>query len=101
MYQCLLLTPLSLTYNDFRSLFPEKALPKILLQQTLLMVLMGLDFLYQAGVVHAGLFVSLMGPPPKAFLERSERCRKYWDIEGKDRSTAIKDINLLTWDEIR
>src|ERR1700744_497331 len=26
--------------------------------------------------------VSLMGPPPKAFLERSENCRKYWDSDG-------------------
>jgi hypothetical protein len=27
--------------------------------------------------------VALMGPPPKAFLERSEECSKYWDVEGE------------------
>ncbi|KAI6857506.1 protein kinase [Hortaea werneckii] len=32
--------------------------------------------------VHFAQMVSLMGPPPKQFLERSDRCRKYWDAEG-------------------
>ena len=27
--------------------------------------------------------VSLMGPPPKQFLDRSDQCRKYWDAEGE------------------
>jgi hypothetical protein len=31
---------------------------------------------------HFAEIVSLMGPPPKEFLERSEQCRKYWDAEG-------------------
>lgn len=33
--------------------------------------------------LHFAQMVSLMGPPPKQFLERSERCRTYWDSEGK------------------
>lgn len=32
--------------------------------------------------LHLAEMVSLMGPPPKAFLERSEASRRYWDAEG-------------------
>jgi serine/threonine protein kinase len=31
---------------------------------------------------HLAEMVSLMGPPPKEFLERSENCYKYWDSDG-------------------
>ena len=31
---------------------------------------------------HLAEMVSLMGPPPKEFLERSDKCRQYWDAEG-------------------
>jgi hypothetical protein len=31
---------------------------------------------------HLAQMVSLMGPPPKQFLERSEQCGKYWDSGG-------------------
>lgn len=31
---------------------------------------------------HLAEMVSLMGPPPKRFLERSGQCQKYWDAEG-------------------
>jgi hypothetical protein len=31
---------------------------------------------------HLAEMVSLMGPPPKEFLERSDKCRKYWDAES-------------------
>ncbi|KAI8950240.1 hypothetical protein F4801DRAFT_550285 [Xylaria longipes] len=41
--------------------------------------------------------VSLMGPPPRSFLERSENCRKYWDEEGNwIAATAIPDQSLET-----
>lgn len=33
---------------------------------------------------HLAEMVSVMGPPPKAFLERSEKCQKYWDTEGAE-----------------
>jgi hypothetical protein len=36
--------------------------------------------------------VSLMGPPPKAFLERSEKCRKYWDFDGIVCSSPLHEI---------
>lgn len=54
IHQCLVFEPLGLTYTDFKNRFPEKALNKELLQQTLLILLLALDFLHQAGVVHAG-----------------------------------------------
>ncbi|KAL6709058.1 hypothetical protein ACN47E_002185 [Coniothyrium glycines] len=31
---------------------------------------------------HLAEMVSLLGPPPKEFLGRSEECRKYWDADG-------------------
>ena len=34
--------------------------------------------------VHFAQMISLMGPPPKQFIERSDRCLKYWDAEGGD-----------------
>lgn len=33
--------------------------------------------------LHFAQMISLMGPPPKRFLERSHQCSKYWDTEGK------------------
>lgn len=31
---------------------------------------------------HLAEMVSLIGPPPKAFLERTTKCSQYWDSEG-------------------
>jgi serine/threonine protein kinase len=55
MHQCLLFNPLGISFSKFRNLFPEKGLNIELLQQTLQLVLLGLDFLHQAGVVHTGM----------------------------------------------
>ena len=32
---------------------------------------------------HLAEMVSLIGPPPKTFLKRSEKCRQYWDANGR------------------
>lgn len=32
---------------------------------------------------HLAEMVSLLGPPPKEFLERSKKCRQYWDADGE------------------
>lgn len=53
-HQCLLFTAQGLTFTDFRALFPENGLNPVLLRQTLLLILLGLDFIHQAGVVHTG-----------------------------------------------
>jgi hypothetical protein len=36
--------------------------------------------------LHFAQMVSLMGPPPKQFLERSDRCGRYWDTDGTSTS---------------
>ncbi|TQN69453.1 Serine/threonine-protein kinase SRPK, partial [Colletotrichum shisoi] len=54
-HRCMVFAPLGLTYTTFRNLFPHNALNKDILQQSLLMILLGLDFLHQAGIVHTGI----------------------------------------------
>lgn len=54
------LQPTGPKFHALSDLFPEKALNKTLLQQTLQQVLLSLDFLHQAGVVHTGMFRSVV-----------------------------------------
>lgn len=54
-HRCLLFAPLGLTFTDLRNMFPEKAFGKDLLQKSLILILRGLDFLHQVGVVHTGM----------------------------------------------
>lgn len=54
-HECLIFAPLGLTYTDFRTLFPERGLSKEILQQTLAMLILALDFLHQIGVVHTDI----------------------------------------------
>ncbi|KAI4749956.1 protein kinase [Aureobasidium sp. EXF-12344] len=53
-HQCLIYTPLGMNYTEFRNRISGQAFSAELLQQSLLMVLLGLDLLHQAGVVHTG-----------------------------------------------
>ncbi|KAL1868859.1 hypothetical protein VTK73DRAFT_3475 [Phialemonium thermophilum] len=69
---------------------------------------------------HLAEIVSLIDPPPKAFLERSDRCRQYWDaggswiaatpvphqtlrvrerrVEGRDKGLLLRLVrNILRW----
>ncbi|KAI5203990.1 protein kinase [Aureobasidium subglaciale] len=54
-HQCLVYAPLGMNYTEFRNRMPGQILPKRLLQQSLLMILLGVDLLHQAGVVHTGV----------------------------------------------
>ncbi|EEH08477.1 protein kinase [Histoplasma capsulatum G186AR] len=46
---------------------------------------------------HLAEMVALMGPPPQSFLQRSEKCRKYWDDEGQwIAATPIPEQSLDT-----
>ena len=46
--------------------------------------------------LHLAEMVSLMGPPPREFLERSRKCRQYWDAEGRSRRDRVVPRLLLT-----
>lgn len=54
-HQCLVFPTLGVTLTNLRDLFEKKALEKTLLQKFLFVIVTGLDFLHQAGVVHTGL----------------------------------------------
>ena len=56
-HRCLLFDPLGMTLTDLRNLTPEKALEKGHLQQSLQLILLALDLLHQAGVVHTGMYL--------------------------------------------
>ena len=56
IHQCLLFAPLGLSFTQLRNVFPGKTLNKELLQQSLLMVAISLDFLHQVDVVHTGSY---------------------------------------------
>jgi hypothetical protein len=47
--------------------------------------------------LHLAEMVALMGPPPKAFVERSEECRKYWDVDGMFPSLSDPYLHDRTW----
>jgi hypothetical protein len=53
-HQCLVFPPLGGTLAYLRNLFQDGALEKTLLQKCMAMVILGLDVLHQAGVVHTG-----------------------------------------------
>lgn len=58
VHQCLVFPCLGMSLSNLRDLFEDRSLDKTLLQKFLLMILTGLDFMHQAGVVHTGLFSS-------------------------------------------
>ncbi|KAJ4328613.1 hypothetical protein N0V84_000972 [Fusarium piperis] len=45
--------------------------------------------------LHLAEIISLLGPPPKEFLQRSDKCRQYWDAQGQwIAATPIPDQTL-------
>jgi len=51
-HPCLLFPPLGMTLTQFKNRFPGRVLPKDLVQQILQLVLLSVDFLHQAEVIH-------------------------------------------------
>ncbi|KMU74406.1 hypothetical protein CISG_04479 [Coccidioides immitis RMSCC 3703] len=54
-HQCLLYQPLGMSYTEFLDLFPNKQMPEALLQRSMQLILLGLDYLHKAKVVHTGI----------------------------------------------
>ncbi|KMP05674.1 hypothetical protein CIRG_05355 [Coccidioides immitis RMSCC 2394] len=54
-HQCLLYQPLGMSYTEFLDLFPNKQMPEALLQRSMQLILLGLDYLHKAKVVHTDI----------------------------------------------
>lgn len=63
-HQCLIFEPLGISFTAFRNQFPEGGLNLDVLQNTLRLLLLGLDFLHQAGIVHTGVSFPTSIPSP-------------------------------------
>lgn len=59
-HQCLLYQPLGMSYTQFLDMFPDKQMPEALLQRSMQLMLLGLDYLHKAKVVHTGMFPYLV-----------------------------------------
>ncbi|KAB8356544.1 hypothetical protein FH972_024127 [Carpinus fangiana] len=78
LHQCLLFDALGMTMWKFQNLMPGKTINMTLLQQTLQLNLLALDFLHQANVVHTDISPSniLLGvndPSRISAIEQAER----------------------------
>ncbi|KAI1977516.1 hypothetical protein LOZ53_001539 [Ophidiomyces ophidiicola] len=54
-HQCLLYQPLGMSYTEFLDLFPDKQMPQALIQRSMQLILLGLDYLHKAKVVHTDI----------------------------------------------
>ncbi|RMI99797.1 hypothetical protein CDV36_015940 [Fusarium kuroshium] len=50
--------------------------------------------------LHLAEMVSLLGPPPKKFLERHEKSRQYWDLEAPTNMSSTEQIRIPTDEEL-
>lgn len=74
-HQCLIFEPLGISFTKFRNRFPEGGLNLEVLQNTLRLLLLGLDFLHQAGIVHTGVsFPTSVPSPPRCISPFSLAC---------------------------
>ncbi|ROT40445.1 protein kinase [Sodiomyces alkalinus F11] len=93
-HQCLVYQPLGMTLTELRDLFSDRALEKSLFKNTLQIVLCGLDFLHQAGVVHTDISPNnlLLGVKDASTLLELEQAEQNTPIPRKvlpDRSIYI------------
>jgi serine/threonine-protein kinase SRPK3 len=53
-HKCILYKPLGMSYTDLLRLLPESRFPKELVQQSIQLLLVSLDYLHRCNVVHTG-----------------------------------------------
>ncbi|KAK2036592.1 hypothetical protein LZ31DRAFT_615024 [Colletotrichum somersetense] len=97
------------TYTEFQNHFPGNSISTDSLQQSLLIILLGLDFLHQAGVVHTDIYLSIpiLSSTPVisdfSAAHLGKPCQKYsgnvmpgvWDLfEGGRLFHTVKDAHL-------
>ncbi|EFE37763.1 hypothetical protein TRV_07602 [Trichophyton verrucosum HKI 0517] len=54
-HQCLLYQPLGMSYTAFLDMFPGKQMPEALVQRSMQLILLGLDYLHKAKIVHTDI----------------------------------------------
>ncbi|KAF4997458.1 hypothetical protein FGRMN_3822 [Fusarium graminum] len=73
--------------------------------------LLAWDMLHQEGIFrvydgseqlndahHLAAMTALLGPPPDAFLRRSDKTKQYWDANGEDKHKFLDFLSgVLTW----
>ncbi|KAH9995941.1 kinase-like domain-containing protein [Xylariaceae sp. FL0662B] len=95
-HHCLLFEPLGISITEFRNMFPEKGLSKKLFQQTLQLVLLGLDFLHQAGIIHTDLSANnlLLGVHDPSIFSEMEKS----ELEDPSPRKVLPDRTIyLSW----
>lgn len=86
-HQCLVFTPLGMMYTQFRNMMPDRVFTELLLQQSLLMILLGLDVLHQLGE-WTGTIAN-----PNQTLESRERI-----LEGENKRLFLQLLRkILRW----
>lgn len=91
---CLLFDSLGMTLTDLRNLTPERALEKDHLQQSLQLILLSLDLLHQAGVVHTGMFLPISTYP----LQVVEVTDPTQDVSPNNILLSVRDPSV--WEKV-
>ena len=64
-HKCLVYQPLGMSFTEFRNLLPQKRFEKRMLQHSMQLLCIALDYLHKNKVVHTGK-LALLGPKDDA-----------------------------------
>ncbi|PMD18730.1 protein kinase [Hyaloscypha hepaticicola] len=84
-HKCILYEPLGMSYTDFLRLLPESRFPKELVQQSIQLLLVSLDYLHRCNVVHTDISPSnvLLGIEDHSILSQIEQDELEWPLARK------------------